>query len=165
KQYGSHGDMVTTVEPEVEYPVRLATEHPIYERDRTRRFAALLATVAENDAAREPLLAAAGDLMIQSHFSYDHRCNLGSPETDAIVNLARQRGTKAGIMGAKITGGGAGGTVAILADVRRHQDMASTLRSIAEEYAAQTGNTPRLLSGSSDGAMHYGTKQITLSAG
>ncbi|HVF09274.1 MAG TPA: galactokinase family protein, partial [Abditibacteriaceae bacterium] len=124
KQYGSHGDMVTTVEPEVEYPVRLAMEHPIYERDRTRRFAALLGTVAENDAAREPLLAAAGDLMIQSHFSYDHRCNLGSPETDVIVKLARERGPKAGILGAKITGGGAGGTAAILADVRRHQDMA-----------------------------------------
>lgn len=50
--------------------------------------------------------------MYQSHQSYS-LCGLGSDGTDEIVTLARD---KKGIYGAKITGGGNGGTVCLLVD-------------------------------------------------
>ena len=54
-----------------------------------------------------------GALMYQSHGSYS-ACGLGSDGTDLLVALAREAGSAQGIYGAKITGGGSGGTVAIL---------------------------------------------------
>ena len=52
--------------------------------------------------------------MYASHASYS-ACGLGSDGTDLLVDLARAAGAADGIYGAKITGGGSGGTVAILA--------------------------------------------------
>jgi L-arabinokinase len=160
-RYESHNDTATTVEPEVEYSLRLATEHPIYEADRVRRFIALLRTVEQNDAARNELLGAAGDLMIQSHFSYDHRCSLGSAETDLLVSLLREQGATHGILGAKITGGGAGGTVAVMADRRRNNDLEATLQTVMNEYSQRTGYAPQLLSGSSPGAVQWPVRHIS----
>ena len=54
-----------------------------------------------------------GELMYGSHASYS-ACGLGSDGTDLLVELVRQAGPAAGLFGAKITGGGSGGTVAIL---------------------------------------------------
>jgi L-arabinokinase len=161
-RFGGHDDKATHVEPEVEYSLRLATEHPIYEADRVRRFIALLHAGAANDAARSELLAAAGDLMIQSHFSYEHRCNLGSVETDLLVNALREQGTAKGILGAKITGGGAGGTVAVFADRRRNNDLEMTLQSVMDEYSKRTGYRPQLLRGSSPGALKSPVRRISL---
>jgi L-arabinokinase len=152
-RYQSHDDTTTIVDPDETYLVRLATEHPVYETDRTRRFAALLRAAQENPNAREPVLRLAGELMIQSHFSYDHRCKLSSPETDLLVKLAREAGPQQGIYGAKITGGGAGGTVAILADRRQNPDLESTLEAICAAYESESGRRPQLLRGSSDGAL------------
>ena len=39
------------------------------------------------------------------------------PGTDRIVELSRSNGIKRGIYGAKITGGGSGGTVAVLGHI------------------------------------------------
>ena len=147
-----HLDSATTVEPDAIYPLRLASEHPIYEADRVARFARLLRQMDENPAARLELGRAAGELMVQGHFSYAHRCDLGSDETDMLVELAREAGVNGGIYGAKITGGGAGGTVAILADRTRNDDLESTIESIAARYAELSGRVPQLFRGSSDGA-------------
>ena len=147
-----HGDSATTVEPERNYPLRAATEHPIYEADRVARFAQLLQMMDENPAARAPLGRAAGELMIQSHFSYAHRCDLGSAETDILVEMARAIGPQGGIYGAKITGGGAGGTVALMCDRHQNADLESLIEGIAARYRAQTGLDPAIFSGSSDGA-------------
>jgi L-arabinokinase len=161
-RYESHDDAATIVEPEIEYSLRLATEHPIYEADRVRRFIALLRTVEENEAARNELLSAAGDLMIQSHFSYEHRCNLGSAETDLLVSSLREQGPAQGILGAKITGGGAGGTVAMMADRRRNNNLEATLQTVMHEYSKRTGHTPQLLRGSSPGAAQWPVRRISL---
>ena len=50
--------------------------------------------------------------MYESHASYS-ACGLGSDGTDRLVTLAREAGAARGIYGAKITGGGSGGTVAV----------------------------------------------------
>jgi L-arabinokinase len=88
-----------------------------------------------------------GELMYRSHDSYD-ACGLGSTGTDLLVDLARTAGEQEGIFGAKITGGGSGGTVAILA----RQDAVDRVHRIAEDYAEETGREPYVFEGTSDGA-------------
>jgi L-arabinokinase len=56
--------------------------------------------------------------ILQSHYSYS-RCGLGSHGTDRLVGLVKQSKQKAQpdgatLFGAKITGGGCGGTVCVL---------------------------------------------------
>ena len=52
-------------------------------------------------------------------------------ECDLLVDLARRR-ERAAIYGAKITGGGSGGTVAILCNIGEKTDTA--IEQILEEY-------------------------------
>ena len=139
-------DAVTRVEPERSYAVRQPTAHPIYEHFRVRAFAELLAGDASE--RRSQLL---GELMCQSHASYS-ACGLGSAGTDLLVRLVREAGPARGLYGAKITGGGSGGTVAI---VGRAAAQASVM-NIAERYAAETGRAPQVFSGSSPGAAAFG---------
>lgn len=107
-RYGGTSDSVTRVDPTRTYAVRQATAHPIHEHARVRTFAALLPHADEPDV-RELL----GELMYQSHASYS-ACGLGSAATDALVAAVRTAGSARGLFGAKITGGGSGGTVAVL---------------------------------------------------
>jgi L-arabinokinase len=91
-RYESHDDAATTVEPEIEYSLRSATEHPIYEADRVRRFIALLRTVEENDAARNELLGAAGRLDDSVALSLRSPLQPWLTETDLLVSLLREQG-------------------------------------------------------------------------
>jgi L-arabinokinase len=105
----------------------------------------------ENDAvASGPAL---GELMYQSHASYS-ACGLGSEGTDRLVELARGLGPARGIYGAKITGGGSGGTVAILG----RRDADASIRQIADQYARETGLSPCIFSGSSPGSLRESTR-------
>jgi L-arabinokinase len=56
----------------------------------------------------------------------------------------------ADVAGAKITGGGSGGTVCILCRSDAEEEIAEALM---DGYAGQTGNAPRLIRGTSPGAM------------
>jgi galactokinase len=134
----------TEVEAGETYSVRLPTEHPVYEADRVQRFAALLEAVEENEGARNEILRAVGELMVQSHFSYDHRWGLASPETDLLVRLAREAGPSQGVYGARVLGRGGGGTVVVLADSRKNPRVGEVLASLASRYAQQTGLAPHL---------------------
>jgi L-arabinokinase len=93
----------------------------------------------------------AGELMYQSHASYS-ACGLGSAATDRIVELARAAGPEQGIYGAKITGGGSGGTVAVLS----RRDAGPVVARVAEKYASETGYRPYIFSGSSPGSAGFG---------
>ena len=62
--------------------------------------------------------------MFQSHWSYTE-CGLGCEATDQLIELVRRRAGQDLLFGAKITGGGAGGTVAVLG-VDRGSRMLST---------------------------------------
>ena len=53
--------------------------------------------------------------MYASHQSYTMDAMLGTPECDALVAAVRSR-EYAGFYGAKITGDGGGGSIAVLAD-------------------------------------------------
>jgi len=139
-------DTVTRVAPDRSYAVRVPTAHPIYEHHRVRIFAELL-----QGKINEERMRLAGELMYQSHASYS-ACGLGSAATDRIVELARAAGPAQGIYGAKITGGGSGGTVAILS----HRDAGLVVAGMAEKYARETGYQPYIFSGSSPGSAEFG---------
>ena len=143
-------DAVTRVEPERSYAVRQPTAHPIYEHFRVRAFAELL--TAEASERRRQLL---GELMYQSHASYS-ACGLGSAGTDLLVRLVREAGPARGLYGAKITGGGSGGTVAVIGCA----DAQANVMKIAERYAAETGHAPQVFSGSSPGAAAFGHLRV-----
>lgn len=68
--------------------------------------------------------------MYQSHESYS-LCRLGSDRTDEIVALARNA---AGVYGAKITGGGNGGTVCLLVDEEGKKSAHKIHQLLCEKY-------------------------------
>ena len=110
KTHPVHFDPYTPVRPEVIYPVRKSTRYAVEENNRVSAFYEILkSTTAPVSDNKLDLL---GELMYGAHLGYTD-CGLGSSETDLIVNLVRNK-RDCGLFGAKITGGGAGGTVAIL---------------------------------------------------
>ena len=155
REYGSIDD-VTEVEPNEIYSVRGCTEHPIYENERVQRFIKLLEKA--NRSGDERYLVMAGKLMYASHWSYSKRAGLGCKETDLIVKLARQCGVERGIYGAKITGGGCGGTVVLLI----RDDSLATVEWIADEYHRLSGMKPTIFMGTSMGAFQFGHRRVKL---
>jgi L-arabinokinase len=150
-RYGGSTDPVTTISPERWYPVRQPTAHPIYEHHRVRLFGALLAGPPLDDERLHLL----GELMYQSHASYS-ACGLGSAGTDRLVALAQEAGPGAGIYGAKITGGGSGGTVAVLA----HRDARPVVQTIARRYSREAEQEIAVQGGSSPGAVPFGLLRL-----
>lgn len=153
-RYGGTTDPVTRVDPERTYAIRQPTAHPIYENHRVQLFRALLETGFLGETERILL----GELMYQSHASYTS-CGLGSAGTDQLVEQVRAAGPDAGLYGAKITGGGSGGTVAVLA--RRGAE--EVVARIAREYECETGLRAAVLGGSSPGAMAFGDLRVSWS--
>ena len=148
--HGSHGDAVTTLAAAVDYAVRTPAAHAVYEHFRVSAFQLALAA-PPGDAQ----LALLGQLMHQSHESYS-RCGLGSPGTDALVALVEELGAEHGLFGAKITGGGCGGTVCVLG----RADAEPAVREVARRYAAATGTAPYVFKGTSPGAAAFGVLRL-----
>jgi galactokinase len=147
ERYGGITDTATVVHPDRSYPVRHAAEHPVCEQQRVDRFAQLLhALVHQPDVATE-----LGQLMYASHRSYS-TCGLGSDGTDRLVELVREAGAERGLFGAKITGGGSGGTVAVFGTT----DAEPVVREIADHYAAETGRATCVFTESGPGAAETG---------
>jgi galactokinase len=145
-RYRGTTDSVAAVDPDRTYPVRAATAHPIYEHSRIRAFAHLL-----GGSVDDVTLTAMGELMHQSNASYS-ACGLGSEGTDLLVDLIRTAGPRKGLYGARVTGGGSGGTVAVLGKA----SAAGALESVASRYAEKTGYKPYIFRGSSSGAAAFG---------
>lgn len=149
-----HGttDTTTTVEPARLYPVRAATEHAIEEHHRVQAFRGLLAGRRGVD---EPTRVKLGELMYAAHASYS-ACGLGSDGTDQLVAMVREAGPAAGLYGAKITGGGSGGTVAVLAQRGRR----AAVDAIVERYGRTWGRGSAVYVGSSEGAGTFGVRTL-----
>jgi len=151
-RYGGTIDPVTSVAPGRRYRVRAPAAHPVYERWRVESFRDLLLTRSgETDRRR------LGELMYESHASYG-RCGLGSEGTDGLVALVRAEGTAAGLYGARITGGGSGGTVAVLG----RRDAGPAIARVADAYEQQTGYRPHIFAGSSPGVAALGSQSIVV---
>jgi L-arabinokinase len=151
-RYGGTADPVTSVAAARTYRVREPAAHPVYERRRVETFRDLL-LARSGESGRRQL----GELMYESHASYG-RCGLGSEGTDRLVALVRAEGPDAGLYGARITGGGSGGTVAVLA----RQDAAAAVARVAAAFERQTGYRPHIFAGSSPGVAASGSQSIVV---
>ena len=147
EKYGPHVDPATTLLPDYSYGVRANTKYAVLENNRVTLFSQLLKGCSASLPSTE-IYAQLGELMYQSHDAYTE-CGLGSTATSLIVDLVRELGPASGLFGAKITGGGAGGTVAVLglssaADMfKRHVvDAYAELRSPAEPPYVFVGSSP-----------------------
>jgi galactokinase len=151
-RYGHTDDGVTTVQPGRRYRVCAPTAHPVYERARAEEFRHLLSNSPDEAACMR-----LGELMYGSHASYG-QCGLGSTGTDRLVELVRREGPTAGLYGARITGGGSGGTVAVLG----RRDAAAAIARVAESYERDTGYSPYVFAGSSPGVLAFAGRTIVL---
>ena len=121
-------------DPEADQLVK-RTRHVVTEINRTRRLVELL---QDGRPLRGEKLAAAGALMDASHESLrvDYECTC--PELDVAVEAARAAGAR----GARMTGGGFGGSAIALVDADAVHDVAV---AVAEAYARAGFNPPAFL--------------------
>jgi galactokinase len=153
--YPIHLDPFTPVRPEEIYPVRAATRYAVEENWRVHNFFSLLSKPATMiDGNTGSLL---GELMYLSHLGYSE-CGLGSEATDKLVELVREEKAN-DLLGAKITGGGAGGTVAILGWNRPNTEKA--FKRVLDKYASWSKTDPYVFSGSSAGSNKFGVLRVS----
>ncbi len=110
-RHGGVDDPLSRIDPDQRYPVRAAASFPVQENFRAAQAVRLLRGVQPEN--RRQTLQAVGELMYQSHAGYS-AMGLGCPETDAMVRAVRDRGPDHGFYGARVSGGGSGGTVVVL---------------------------------------------------
>jgi L-arabinokinase len=158
-RFGPTIDPATTIEPDHSYPIQHAVDHHVLEARRVRRFCEFMEHAQTLTGQQRTFeVDRAGHLMYGSHQSYSQDAMLGAPECDLLVQLVRQQ-ERVGLYGARITGGGSGGTVAILANATESADAA--IAQILQEYQKQSGREPQAFVGTSSGSWELGTQVIS----
>lgn len=148
-----HVDPFTVVDLDREYPVRAAVRYATEENFRVQMVNTLLKAVLSDGS--QSLLHLVGEVLCQSHAAYAE-CGLGSEACDELVS----RALKAGFPGAKMTGGGAGGVVAILG--RSGSEARRAIQNIAQQYGADRDAMPHIFDGSSNGVDAFGVRCVQL---
>jgi galactokinase len=111
--------------------------HVLTENERVHRFA---------EALELGDLTRAGELLLESHASLRDDYEVSVDELDLLVELARE----AGAYGARLLGGGFGGSVLALVETARAEGLS---RSVIDEYRSRTGRDGRaMIAHASDGA-------------
>lgn len=113
-------------------PVNRRARHVVGEISRTIAAASAL---ARND------FETLGPLMAASHDSLRDDFEVSCRELDLLVEIARKIGRNGGVIGARMTGGGFGGSTVTLCESRNAAEIAATLSS---EYEKATGITPQI---------------------
>jgi L-arabinokinase len=157
-KYKTHDDSVTTIQPDATYHVAGPTRHPIAENERVLRFISALKAAANGD---EHACVDAGQAMYAAHESYRDNCRLSVPEVNFLVEAVCKRGPEHGLYGAKITGGGTGGTVAVFGKTGALKEL---IPQIAVEYSRRVGAMPDIFEGTSPGAIEYGARRYIFGA-
>ncbi|MDZ7936657.1 MAG: hypothetical protein U5M51_17180 [Emticicia sp.] len=130
--FGVVTDKLSIIKPDAFYNIKACAKHPIYENYRVKSFKQLLKLVNETNFTE--ILPLMGELMFQSHESYNN-CGLGNEMTDKIVSMAKEKGIENDVYGAKITGGGSGGTVCLMVYGQKGLESA---KQLFEEYQEET---------------------------
>jgi galactokinase len=129
-QFSETADPYARISPETEYSIRTCTKHPVEENLRTKQFRLFLQNYGLPESPKEEIASMLGELMFLSHASYS-LCGLGHPRTDELVEMVRGSLGK-GVFGAKITGGGSGGTVCVFSVGDEGKE---TVKRIHSEYS------------------------------
>lgn len=130
--FGVVTDALVNIKADTYYNIKASTQHPIYENHRVRFFTEMMKNLTVKNYYE--LLPLMGELMYQSHQSYN-QCGLGNEYTDIIVEMAHTKGANSGVFGAKITGGGSGGTVCLMV---YGENGLLTAKEIMAQYKKQT---------------------------
>jgi len=138
-------DPVTTIDEQKIYKPLVCGSHPVYENARVNEFKTLLKSFKKQEDKQASLIRM-GDLMMQSHESYS-AVGLGNEFTDKIVDMVR--GHANGVYGARVSGGGNGGTVCILSYGKEGKN---SVKEIYVHYKKELKRKLFLFSGSSHGA-------------
>jgi L-arabinokinase len=154
-EYQTHEDPMTQIQPDANYRIFGPTVHPVYENHRVLKFIDHLRAASEGNT---DALIAAGEYMFASHDSYRDNCLLSVPEVDFIVDAVRSRGPQKGLYGAKITGGGSGGTVAVFGEKAA---LDREIPIIVRDYKRLTGLDADIFEGTSPGATEFGSFRYT----
>ncbi len=123
--------------------------HAVDEQARVREFLTLL----ERGKDVERL----GELLYASHDSLRDLYEVSCPELDAVVDIAKAIGLKAGVAGARMQGAGFGGCAVALV---REDAIPAVKRILSSEYLKRTGKDCAFVSGSSPGAVAFGTRPL-----
>ncbi|MBV8856670.1 MAG: galactokinase [Acidobacteria bacterium] len=111
-------------------PILRRCRHIVTENERT---------LGAARALRAGDLAEMGRLMYESHYSLRDDYEVSSPELDVLVEIARG---VPGVLGARMTGGGFGGSTVSLV---RREALADFERALSEGYERETGRRPAIL--------------------
>jgi len=148
-QYGGLTDDLSNIYSDKLYFPKKCGRHPIAENHRIEIFATLLNELQVSTSDKKKLLTEAGALMYASHNGYSD-CGLGHTRTDEMVGIAKELGVSKGIYGARITGGGSGGTVCFLVDDMGKESIKKIKSKMTKKYQQEL----YLFEGSSDGAKY-----------
>ncbi len=162
---GSFGDAIESsiqIDPDFPYSVQSATDHHVHEPSRVKNFIQFMeqaAALPAQSPQRSAVLDKAGHLMYASHISCSRDAQLGAPEADLLVEMVRKN-ERAGLYGAKITGRGQGGSVAVL--MNDSERAIEAINTLVANYQNQTGKTAQVVWNTSAGALETGTQVISL---
>ena len=151
-RYGGTADTVTTVEPGGDIACGRRRLTRSTSASGRRRFRQLLRDAAGRGSPRP---ARRADVRVARQLR-GVRPRLAG--TDRLVELVRAEGPAAGLYGARITGGGSGGTVAVIG----RRDASAAIARVADAYERATGYRPHVFAGSSPGVAAFGARSITL---
>ena len=113
-------------------PVNRRARHVVGELSRTIEAAAAL---ARND------FEALGPLMAASHDSLRDDFEVSCRELDTMVEIARGIGRPGGVIGARMTGGGFGGSTVTVCETAKAPEIAAQLE---QAYSNATGIAPEI---------------------
>ncbi|MEP2776866.1 MAG: galactokinase [Luteolibacter sp.] len=107
-------------------------------------------TIGAVEALRKTDFSEVGRLMYESHNSLRDDFEVSCPELDQLVKTASEIGREGGVIGARMTGGGFGGSTVTLCEADKAADIAAAL---VKSYEAEFGFAPEIFaSRPSDGA-------------
>jgi galactokinase len=98
-------------------------------------------TIAAAEALAKNDFEALGPLMAASHDSLRDDFEVSCVELDLMVEIARAIGRSGGVIGARMTGGGFGGSTVTLCESSKAREIAATL---SDKYHEATGITPQI---------------------
>ena len=142
-------DKVTNIDREKTYRPLVCAEHPIYENERVNDFKDFLKNFRK-EKDKQNSLTQMGKLMLLSHESYS-AVGLGNGSTDEIVQLVVETGIDSGVFGARVSGGGNGGTVVVLSYGKEGK---KTVKEIYKKFKKKKKQKLFFFTGSSQGAFY-----------